>query len=140
MFENIGNKIKVLAKVICILGMVASFISGISVLISVARLASYGADEYVPLGLLFFIIIVAVGSLISWIGCFKLYAFGELVQSNKNIEHYCKQINQKLLQETNFVKNTSNISANIDECRICKNCGNKNEKKAVFCVGCGKRL
>ncbi|MCQ2446047.1 MAG: hypothetical protein MJ141_04115 [Clostridia bacterium] len=74
MFDNIGGKIKGLATAICILGIIAAVIGGISIMIS---------DEYLFLtGLL----VMVVGSVISWVGSFTIYGFGELIESTANIE------------------------------------------------------
>lgn len=70
MFENIGSKIKTLAKVLCWIGIIASVITAIVL----------WADELVGIG---FIVLVG-GSLLSWIGSFFAYGFGELV-SNVNM-------------------------------------------------------
>lgn len=74
MFERIGSKIKKLASVITWLGIIASLILGV-VLIS-------GGDEMIVLGIL----VMAVGSLASWIGSFLLYGFGELIEKTCIIE------------------------------------------------------
>lgn len=74
MFERIGSKIKKLASVITWLGIIASLILGV-VLIS-------GGDEMIVLG----IVVMALGSLASWIGSFLLYGFGELIEKTCIIE------------------------------------------------------
>ncbi len=67
MFENIGGKIKGLASVVCILGIIGSVISGISII------------DYD--GLSGFLIMV-LGSVFSWAGSFVLYGFGQLVDNS----------------------------------------------------------
>ena len=70
MFENIGGKIKILAKVICWIGIIASVISAI---------ALWTADSsYSPTIALGFGVLIG-GCLASWIGSFFAYGFGELV-------------------------------------------------------------
>ena len=83
MFTNIGGKIKGLAKFFCILGMIASFAAGISVVMIVPGIGVYAADTgaYFVVGILIFI----VGSLLSWIGSFFTYGFGELVENSAKI-------------------------------------------------------
>lgn len=66
MFDNIGGKIKVVAQVVCWIGIITSVISGIVTF-----------EESVLLGFL----IMIVGSFISWISSFTLYGFGELIEA-----------------------------------------------------------
>ena len=68
MFSNIGGKIKRLAIAICAVGI------GVSVLSGMIKNAS-GA----MLGMGFAILIG--GSLLSWIGSFFAYGFGELIEN-----------------------------------------------------------
>ncbi len=81
MFNNIGGKIKALAKIICYVGIALSIISGIGVMV-------YAGDalENIPLAILGGIIVIGLGVLFSWIGSFVLYGYGELVESNTKIE------------------------------------------------------
>ena len=71
MFDHIGGKIKVLAKVMTLLGIIASIVVGI-VLLSEDLL---GAGFGVMLG----------GCFISWIGSFFTYGFGELIEKTTEI-------------------------------------------------------
>ncbi|MBO5206189.1 MAG: SHOCT domain-containing protein [Clostridia bacterium] len=77
MFDNIGTKIKKLALVTFWVGVVASAFLGLSLLIWSAERG--GGSWLVGL------IIVAVGCLISWIGCFALYGYGELIEKTAAI-------------------------------------------------------
>ena len=70
MFNNIGGKIKTLAKVICWIGIIASVIGGI---------ATMAMDEDM---IIFGLLGMPVGALASWIGSFMLYGFGELVENS----------------------------------------------------------
>ena len=73
MFDNIGGKIKALAKVICWIGIISSVISGIGLMISDEDMIIYG-------------ILAAVGgTLISWIGSFFTYGFGELIDNTSKL-------------------------------------------------------
>ena len=80
MFDNIGGKIQGLAKVICWIGIIASVIAGI-VMIYDATSRYYTDTELVWLG----IAVAIVGSLLSWVGSFVLYGFGELVENSDEI-------------------------------------------------------
>ena len=77
MFENIGSKIKTLAKVICWLGIIGSCLSGISVAITIIELD----DDFAFLGFFGGIILAAIGSLFSWLGTLALYGLGQLIEN-----------------------------------------------------------
>ena len=70
MFNNIGGKIKSLAKVVCWIGIIASIIGGIVLFME--------DDD------MFFIcvLIAGGGALISWVSSFVLYGFGQLVENS----------------------------------------------------------
>ena len=68
MFDNIGGKVKVLAKVNCWIGIIASVIYG-GVLIS---------KQLVLEGVLVWLL----GSFISWVASLTLYAIGETAENS----------------------------------------------------------
>lgn len=70
MYDNIGSKIKTLAKIICAIGIIASLVVG-----------AYIADVDSGLG----VSIMFLGSLGSWIATFFMYGFGELIYTNGQI-------------------------------------------------------
>ena len=78
MFNNIGSKIKNLAQVVCWIGIALSVLVGIIVM-------SFG-------GFFSGIIVIVAGSLVSWIGSFFTYGFGELIESCQEIERNTNQI------------------------------------------------
>ena len=69
MFDNVGGKLKGLAKVLCWLGIIGSMISAI-----VMWSRGYG---FAIAGGIFTLII---GCLASWLSSLGLYAFGQLVE------------------------------------------------------------
>lgn len=71
MFTNIGGKIKELAKVICYVGIAISVVAGISMIGSGRNSAMVGTG----------VAVMIVGSLVSWIGSFFAYGFGELIEN-----------------------------------------------------------
>lgn len=73
MYTNIGAKIKGLAIVVCIGGIIAGVIAG---------LALISFDEDLAL---IAILLIAVVALISWVSSFVLYGFGELVENSGKI-------------------------------------------------------
>ena len=70
MFKNIGGKIKALAKVICWIGIIGSVLAGIGMMVADEDMIVYG------------LLIMPIGALMSWIGSFMLYGFGELVENS----------------------------------------------------------
>lgn len=74
MYSNIGKKIKVLAKVLAWIGIAASVISGLGMMIASSR----AGDAMAFIGFLTMIL----GSLLSWVSSFVLYGFGELVENS----------------------------------------------------------
>ena len=79
MFENIGKKIKTLAKVLCWIGIVLSVISGVAAIIAANGQANGGA---IVLG---GVLTIVLGVLLSWIGSFFTYGFGQLIENTDAI-------------------------------------------------------
>ena len=71
MFDNIGSKIKTLAKVVCWIGIIGSIIAGI------AMIATLG-----EVGVLSGPLTIVLGALLSQVGSFVLYGFGEMVENS----------------------------------------------------------
>lgn len=87
MYSNIGEKIKVLAKIICIIGIVISVISGLGIII--VSSISYNPGLSVLGGLL----VIVLGTLFSWLSTFFIYGFGELIDKVTKIESEIKKQN-----------------------------------------------
>lgn len=83
MFDNIGGKIKMLAKVICWLGIGFSIFFGLLVIIGCA--ISEGGILNVAIGFFLGLLVIIIGALASWIGSFFLYGFGELIERTAEI-------------------------------------------------------
>lgn len=73
MFNNIGEKIKKLAIVATVLGMIASLIAAIIIWAG-------------NMGVLYGIFVLVVGVVFSWISSFVLYGFGEVIIKLNEIE------------------------------------------------------
>jgi hypothetical protein len=88
MFNNISSKIKKLAKVLCWIGIIAACFCALS----------YFSAEQFFLG----IAIGLLGSVLSWVGCFVLYGFGQLIENSYEILDEIKKSNRlkKLSTET----------------------------------------
>ncbi len=81
MFDNIGGKIKALAKVVCWLGIIASVISAIML---------WAQNNRYQSTILMGLITLVLGCLISWIGSFFTYGFGELIEKTVSIDNTLK--------------------------------------------------
>ncbi len=90
MFDNIGSKIKKLAKILCWVGIILSVISGIGIMAGGSAVSSYsrgygysaGGASSVVAGIL----VIVLGSLGSWIGSFFTYGFGQLIENTDRIQ------------------------------------------------------
>ena len=84
MFDNIGSKIKTLAKVCCVIEIIGCVIGGITCISIDEALAGIG------------IALILGGSLLSYVGSFALYGFGQLVDNSDIIaERYKQEIIRK---------------------------------------------
>lgn len=110
MYNNIGNKIKILAKVFCILGAIASVIGAICMFFNDAHI-------------LLCIIIAVAGSFFSWISTWLLYGFGEIIDKLCDIENNT--------HGNRFQKTEQHTAPKI----ICDGCGKSISKYP--CVICG---
>ena len=127
MFNNIGEKIKGLAKFVCWVGIIVSVIAGLVIM-------SMSGDL-----LLLGIVIGLIGSLLSWRGSFALYGLGQLIHTNELI---LKQLggpdftavrSQSPLQA--FGSDSADAVYNTKEI-ICEGCGETIKKEV--CPFCGK--
>lgn len=105
MFDNIGGKIKGLAKVICWIGIIASVIIGFTMFTTEMFLVGF--------------LIIVLGSLFSWIGSFTAYGFGQLIENTDKMVEYSE------LKEYGETSWTCNIcdTANKPNAKHCTNCG-----------------
>jgi len=97
MYDNIGGKIKVLAKVTFIVEAIAAVITGIALMAS--------DEDMIPVGLL----VMVVGPIVAWVSSWLLYGFGELVDKACDIE-----------RNTRGGERKSEAQKKVDEERISK--------------------
>lgn len=91
MFDNIGHKIMTLAKVICVIGIILSVITGIAMMAVGTRDAyGYKTGPNILGGLL----TIVLGSLGSWVGSFFTYGFGQLIENTDSIRYYSQHKEQ----------------------------------------------
>ncbi len=151
MYDNIGGKIKILAEVVCWIGIIACVIIGI-VLIAIS-------EDLVLAGIL----IAVGGAILSWVSSFILYGFGQLVensdimaeQSARNNEKYNKQVQHQ--QKQQYKDKIKKVKAMIDDNNIsednyvdilCPNCKEPlsytkqemNDNKTLICPMCDAEI
>ena len=97
MYDNIGGKIKGLAKATFIVEAIAAVITGIALMAS--------DDDMIPIGLL----VMVVGPIVAWVSSWLLYGFGELVDKTCDIE-----------RNTRGGERKSEAQAKVDSERISK--------------------
>lgn len=163
MYNNIGGKIKKLAVVICVLGMIASLIAAITIWAagsSLSRSSSYygyssgygysfGGSTFL-VGLL----VLALGALGSWIGGFFMYGFGELIENSERTSAATEQL-VRLLQDDgdsprqngkssrmvnskpNYLSHSTPPVNHVTTGWRCAGCGTLNSNETDYCKGCG---
>lgn len=143
MFKNIGNKIRVLAKVICIIGFVVAGISGLSLIIFGCTLFSSRYTIGPAIGIIFAgLLVAALGALFAWVGSFVLYGYGQLIHSVQSIE---KKVLGDEYKDYDSLPNTSFTGVNNSyqsqpSYKTCPYCNTANAANSSFCVGCGRNL
>lgn len=129
MFNNIGNKIKTLAKVVCYLGIALSCIFGLVIFSE----ALNGKSEDVLIGFLTSILVAGIGSLLSWTSSFTLYGFGELIHSNDNMAQNIYLIAEKFIDQ----KDVKSKIVQDSSTWICPECAFNNSNNSKQCCNCG---
>ncbi len=76
MFDDIGGKLKALAKVACGLGIAASIIGAFALWV---QNSSYNPTTFAG------VLVLVLGSLASWIGSFFTYGFGALIENSETL-------------------------------------------------------
>ena len=97
MYDNIGGKIKGLAKATFIVEAIAAVITGIALMAS--------DEDMIPVGLL----VMVAGPIVAWVSSWLLYGFGELIDKTCDIE-----------RNTRGGERKSEAQAKVDSERISK--------------------
>lgn len=84
MYDNIGGKLKILAKVLAVIGAVASVIGGLVL---------------VDINPIFGFLTIIWGPVVSFISSWLVYGFGELIENTQAIAH-----NTSALRKTSLAK------------------------------------
>lgn len=118
MYSNIGKKIQKLAMVCAIIGMIASIAIGAALIQMSDGGYYYGTNETL---LTIGIVVIVLGSVLSWVLSFVLYGFGRLVENSDIIarqyrrkngnESYPEEQSQPMSQTIRNVMDKSAIAA-----------------------------
>jgi DNA-directed RNA polymerase subunit RPC12/RpoP len=128
MYDNIGGKIKGLAKASFIVAAIAEVITGIALM---------ATDDLIGYGLL----VMFVGPIVAWVSSWLLYGFGQLVENSDIIAEEHKRVNEK--HEKTVAKNNEKkqaqrqkqIKANIENPNF-----DENEYIDIICSNCKAEL
>lgn len=126
MYDNIGNKIKTLAKWMFIVEAIGAIITGISLIAT--------DDDLILLGLL----IILCGPIVAWVSSWFVYGYGQLIQNSDIIADEYKRKNisnqqivnktdvrqrEQLRKEVNTIITNSNVADDEFVDLICPHCG-----------------
>ena len=141
MFTNIGNKIRTLAKVLCIIGIVLAALSGLIMMISGISMLGYSYTAGAGVALIFGgLVSAALGALLAWVGSFVLYGYGQLIHSVQNMEaKICGNETPGYDGGNSAFAYTAPITSNGGG-KTCPNCGASNSEMSHYCEKCGQAL
>ncbi len=146
-FNNIGKKIKGLAKVIFWITFIMFVLGAIGG--GIAIFATQDCEEYpayIAAGIAVMLVGSGLGFLVSWIGSFFMYGYGQLIDDTE----INRKTNQKILAQLGGEAVPEEPAAPAapvapvvpQEPRaegewFCRKCGFKNDASAKFCMRCG---
>lgn len=132
MFDNIGSKLKGLAYTVSALGIIASILGAI-----VLWGANSSHNSTIGTGLL----VLIVGCVVSWVGGFFTYGFGELIEQQATIISLLEKPNKAAGKplETEFPSAPATPTSTIDMPTAwkCPECGASNAFGVLHCKRCG---
>ncbi len=139
MFKDIGEKIKFAAKLLCWVGIIGSIIMGIA--FGSLGSATKGTEADIS-GLMSFIgvTITIGGSILSWIGSWLLYSWGDIVNNVQEINYTLnKQAEQNLKtapQSSKLFRSSQTTSKATSIKWTCPKCSEENNANAQYCINC----
>ncbi len=98
MYENVGSKIKTVAKVFCVIIGIASIIAGIAMWVTTGNVA--------------FSVLMIFGPLLAWLSSLVMYGFGELIENVAIVKNSAVSI---VKLSKNIVAANNKIYDNIDK-------------------------
>ena len=165
MFSNIGGKLKKLAVILAVLGIIASVISGLVTMAGSSSMRMYGSYGigYSAGRIVAGLLIIAVGFLISWVGTMGMYGLGELIERTVQTEEHTRVLADEVraLRKQGIACNlpmcdskpaaTPSVSTTVSTPSVsstqtsdnstdmwrCGKCGVMNTSTAISCKNCG---
>ncbi len=114
MFQNIGGKIKVLAQILCWIGILLSAIIAVfCIVVSIVFLYTEDVETAPSAYILFLrgILLLILGPLFSWIGSFLLYGYGDLIANTAEIAQQIKTVPIPAAPPVDLLAGSSNREA-----------------------------
>lgn len=110
MFDNIGGKIKGLAKFVCWAGIIICIIAGLVMIVQGNELNSHSYSSQAGSAMMTSgAVVMLLGSVFSWLGSLALYGFGELIE--KTVSNNEKLTSIECLLSLNLEKRSATLSA-----------------------------
>lgn len=134
MFDNVGSKIKKIARIATWVEIFISIIGSI-------YLAIGGLIDFENYGYFIFLAPIAavVGIIIAWLSYIVLYAFGDLVESNRFLADNAASQNDSIGTATpSPTQEPSEEPTLLQSVWYCEHCGQKNPDFSHSCKGCGQ--
>ena len=136
MYQNVGQKIKNLTKIVVTIMMIVSIIAGIGIMAM--------DEDMILIGL----VVAGVGCFAAWISGLTMYAYGDIAANIQSINQQLANMNGG----NNYQGNQPAYQApapqapsytyapqpEANETWFCAQCGAANGANNSFCVSCGK--
>ena len=141
MYSKVGGKIKVLAIVEFILGVIVSIATGFllgSASGQVSSYMSYSRSSSFSWGI--FILVVVVGFILSWLSSLFIYGYGQLIEDTHEIKQMIETNKSDAKQPSN-VPQAAAPRANAPQINktstiICPRCGHEQSSDLKVCSRC----
>lgn len=140
MFDNIGNKIKTLSVVLCIIGIFSSVVIGIYLILNVDSTTTAVKEQINSNNVINGMLIIILGSLFSWISSFCLYGFGGLIERVINTDEKlkCFKTPKQIIPNDSTITVEENIFS--DDTAFCPKCGADITNDSSVCHVCGETI
>ena len=146
MFNNVGKKIKIIAKIIFVLICVVAVIAIIADLFITLQ-AGQVSEKVSAQAWVTFFIVVAISIIVvslSAVALFFIYGYGELIETNQEIRdglNYLIQERSIAIAKTyNSEPEKENEVTGHSGKWKCTKCGEENSNDTIICKNCGKNM
>lgn len=114
MFNNVGGSLKGIATIVCWLGIICSCIAGIMGIMSGVEINNnYYSDGSGTTLIVGGLVIMVVGSILSWVSSLAVYGFGELVENSSIIRKQLQDIEGKMNSNAGTVSSYQPASSSV---------------------------